>query len=422
MKQKLVVFFIVLSLTCLFAQDYSLNFDGVDDYVEIMDTPELNPTSTITVEAWVKMESYSGLPTIVAKDDWSSAESGYVLRIDNYSNVNTPQFQIGSYGWFGVNAPQGSIPNNVWTHVAGTFDGSTLKIYINGEEAGSTPFSGSIAQAPCSVYIGGHYNNYVNRQWDGQVDEVRIWNVCKTENEIMQDMQNPLTGSEAGLVGLWRMQEGSGSITYDLTENAFDGMIYGALWDEGYPMIVEDGSVAGLVLADSTWVPVEDAIITLGEYETTTFSDGSYTIDVPPGEYQLTCEHDDYQYYTHPENVIVESNMITEVNVSLTPLVGSHNTTLPEVTELNGNYPNPFNPTTTISFSVIEQSNIDISIYSIKGQKIKTLVKSLFGTGVHSTVWNGNDDSGEPVSSGVYFYKLKVNGKTEATRKMLLLK
>ena len=420
MKQKLVVFFIVLSFTCLFAQDYSLYFDGVDDYVEIMDAPELNPSNTITVEAWVKMENYSGLPTIVAKDDWSSAESGYVLRIDDYSNVNSPQFQIGSYGWFGVQAPQGSIPYSEWTHVAGTFDGNTLKIYINGAEAGSAAFSGSIAQSPCSVYIGGHYNNYVNRQWDGQVDEVRIWNICRTESEIMMDMQNPLTGSETGLVGLWRMQEGTGSTTYDLTQNAFDGSIYGAFWGEGYPMTIEDGSVAGLVLEDSTWVPIEGAIITLGEYETTTFVDGSYTIDVPPGEYQLTCEHDDYLYYTHTENVVVVSSQITEINISLIPLVGSHNNSIPKVVELT-NYPNPFNPSTTISFSVVEQSDIDISIYNLKGQRVKQLEISNVELGMNEIVWNGDDESGKLVSSGIYFYTI-ISGDFEVSRKMLLLK
>ena len=422
MKQTLVLFFILLSFTCLLAQNFSLDFDGVDDYVEIMDAPELNPTNAITVEAWVKMESYYDLSTIVAKDDWSSAESGYVLRIDNYSNINTPQFQIGSYGWFSVNASQGSIPNNVWTHVAGTFDGSFLKIYINGVEAGSVSYSGSIVPAPCSFYIGGHHNNYVNRQWDGLVDEVRLWNVCRTENEILLNMENPLTGSETGLVGLWRLQEGSGSITFDLTANAFDGMIYGAQWVEGYPMTPDDGSVSGLVLEDLTWLPIENAIITIGEFETTTFEDGSYTIDVPPGVYQLTCEHDDYQIYIHPDSVIVESNLITEVNINLTPLIGSGNTTLPQITELKCNYPNPFNPTTSISFSIHEESNVELTIFNIMGQKVKTLVNSNLVQGNHFVIWNGDNESIVPVCSGIYFYKLNVNGKTEAVRKCLLLK
>ena len=86
------------------------------------------------------------------------------------------------------------------------------------------------------------------------------------------------------------------------------------------------------------------------------------------------------------------------------------------------NYPNPFNPTTTISFSIPEESKIELSIYNIKGQKIKSLLNDQITAGEHSIVWNGKDDNNKPVSSGVYLYKLNVNGKTEAVKKCLLLK
>ena len=86
------------------------------------------------------------------------------------------------------------------------------------------------------------------------------------------------------------------------------------------------------------------------------------------------------------------------------------------------NYPNPFNPTTTIDFSIQNDSNVELTIYNIKGQKIKTLANNNFTQGSHSITWNGDDELGEPVSSGVYLYKLNVNGKTEAVKKCLLLK
>jgi|GEM_PF-2916050 len=86
------------------------------------------------------------------------------------------------------------------------------------------------------------------------------------------------------------------------------------------------------------------------------------------------------------------------------------------------NYPNPFNPTTTISFSVPEERHAEISIYNIKGQKVKQLLSDQLSSGEHSVVWNGRDKNDQPVSSGVYLYKLIVNGKTEAVKKCLLLK
>jgi len=95
---------------------------------------------------------------------------------------------------------------------------------------------------------------------------------------------------------------------------------------------------------------------------------------------------------------------------------------IPDMAVLNGNYPNPFNPKTTISFSISDESTVDLIIYNIKGQKIKTLVNNDLDKGNHSVVWNGIDESGKIVSSGVYFYKLSVNGKSKSVKKCLILK
>ena len=86
------------------------------------------------------------------------------------------------------------------------------------------------------------------------------------------------------------------------------------------------------------------------------------------------------------------------------------------------NFPNPFNPTTTIEFALQNDCKINLSIYNIKGQKVKILTKNSFQKGSHSVIWNGDDESGKSVSSGVYYYKLNINGKTEAVKKCLLLK
>lgn len=91
-------------------------------------------------------------------------------------------------------------------------------------------------------------------------------------------------------------------------------------------------------------------------------------------------------------------------------------------TDKVSNFPNPFNPTTTFSFSISDNSRIELSIYNIKGQIIKTLANNNFTIGSHSIIWSGDDESGKIVSSGVYLYKLNVNGKTEAVKKCLLLK
>jgi len=90
---------------------------------------------------------------------------------------------------------------------------------------------------------------------------------------------------------------------------------------------------------------------------------------------------------------------------------------------LNDNYPNPFNPSTTISYNLAEDSNVELTIYNLKGQRVKQLVSSnQLSAGQHSVEWHGTDDAGENVSSGIYLYKLKAGDKYTSTKKMILLK
>ena len=93
----------------------------------------------------------------------------------------------------------------------------------------------------------------------------------------------------------------------------------------------------------------------------------------------------------------------------------------PTVTALTGNYPNPFNPTTTISFSLAEASHVSINIYNMRGQLVKTLVNTELENNFHEIVWTGKDNSGKSTASGVYFYKMKASNYT-ATKKMILMK
>ena len=96
--------------------------------------------------------------------------------------------------------------------------------------------------------------------------------------------------------------------------------------------------------------------------------------------------------------------------------------TIPQVDIQLFNYPNPFNPTTTISFSLTQISSfVKLSIYNVKGQKIKTLLRNQLSAGTHSVIWDGKDSNDKRVSSGIYFYKLSTENKT-LQKKMLLLK
>ena len=91
--------------------------------------------------------------------------------------------------------------------------------------------------------------------------------------------------------------------------------------------------------------------------------------------------------------------------------------------QLYQNYPNPFNPTTTIQFSIADKglTNVKLDVYNVLGQKVKTLVDNYRPQGIYKVVWDGRNDAGNLVASGVYFYMLKTNNFIQ-TKKMLLLK
>jgi len=88
---------------------------------------------------------------------------------------------------------------------------------------------------------------------------------------------------------------------------------------------------------------------------------------------------------------------------------------------LGQNHPNPFNPTTNISFTVDKEGPVELAVYDLSGRKIRTLVHDTRGPGDHMVTWDGTDEAGSRVPSGMYFYQL-VSGGDSSTRKMMLVK
>jgi len=124
-------------------------------------------------------------------------------------------------------------------------------------------------------------------------------------------------------------------------------------------------------------------------------TDGKYDVSATNGPFKLTIDG-------------------SKLNVNESDLV-------PEIFALHANYPNPFNPTTTISYDLPEQAQVTLDIFDIMGKQIKTLVNQSQDAGNKIAVWNGTDNLGRSVSAGVYLYRIKA-GEFSQTRKMLLLK
>ncbi len=132
------------------------------------------------------------------------------------------------------------------------------------------------------------------------------------------------------------------------------------------------------------------------------------------GDYEVTLSITDNYQPPFRNELNFEWNIVVEDGVLIQEL-------LPKVTTIYQNYPNPFNPTTTINYQLPENCKVELTVYNLKGQKVKTLVKDNLESGNHTVLWNGRDDKGKSVSSGIYFYKLKTDNHEE-TKKMILMK
>ncbi len=150
------------------------------------------------------------------------------------------------------------------------------------------------------------------------------------------------------------------------------------------------------------------------------FDDELIAENITETEYQLT---DVTPNVTHTIGVSAVYNNEDESEIVTTEysVVGNSDDIVNYTNQLMGNYPNPFNPTTTIRFSLAKNSQVNVKIYNAKGQLIKDLVNEDLAKGLHNVVWNGNDNAGKKVSSGIYFYKITMSNY-QKTNKMLLLK
>ncbi len=155
-------------------------------------------------------------------------------------------------------------------------------------------------------------------------------------------------------------------------------------------------------------------------------------IDWSESSYSVTSGFHSFKWEYEKDGAVIGGDDCAWVDyITFPPISGvfvDEEELLPNVSKLIGNYPNPFNPETTISFSLTTESteNAEINIYNIKGQKVKMIPIDLSGVEgevqSYSVTWNGKDENNQSVASGIYFYQLNINDKVIASKKCLLLK
>lgn len=204
---------------------------------------------------------------------------------------------------------------------------------------------------------------------------------------------------------------------------------------------IDDGNEENVYYLDGVSDTITDGISMDYQYG----SDSDYMVDVVGGDEGtmiLQCQDGlgrvvaydgDNQYHTICSAVMMGSiidgdglntkaNLMNAYLTFLTQPLVSATDPVVAVAHLTGNYPNPFNPETTISFHVTESSeNVILTVYNMVGQEVKQLVNEMLPLGDHTVVWNGKDNLERVVSSGVYFCRMS-SGAFSETRKMVLMK
>ena len=363
--------------------------------------------------------------------------SGEYTAINNYTlpvGLMMEDFESGtftSYPW--------TFTGGNWTAVTGSYNGSSaaksatithsqttsMSVSMNVPAAANISFWKKVSSEASYDFLKFYINGILKDSWSGTTDSwsqltyavqagqnIFKWEYVK-DNMVssgsdcawIDDIVFPTTGGTAG----------SPVISVSTTSLAFGNVLVGE--EQELPVVITNSGTAALLVNASTQSPYY-----IGE-------DGALlqNLIVPAGEiatlivrFNPTVEGS----FNGTLTLLTDDNSSPIVAIGLTgvgsPVAGDDNVN-PVITELKGNYPNPFNPSTTIAFSVKEQGPVRIDIYNLSGQKIRTLVNGNMTAGNHTVVWNGTDGNSRTVGSGVYFFKMSA-GKYTSTKKMIMMK
>ncbi|HEY2479284.1 MAG TPA: LamG domain-containing protein [Solirubrobacterales bacterium] len=206
----------------------AMQFDGEDDYLSVADSEDLDLTEEFTLEGWIRPESSGYWRTLLVKQDSHSPGYSYLLYGGDPSGHVDAYMATGG----GEHADEGvgAAPKDVWTHIAATFDGAYLRLYVDGELVATTAAS-PLEASDGELWIGG--NDIWNEFFDGRIDEVRIYDRALNVAEVGSDMEAPIVTPKQGPVAAYSFDEGEGTTVEDTTGDGHTATIEDGIWTDG---------------------------------------------------------------------------------------------------------------------------------------------------------------------------------------------
>ncbi|MCK5329768.1 MAG: hypothetical protein KAK01_00035, partial [Candidatus Marinimicrobia bacterium] len=224
-----------------------INGPGIDSRIRVTHGGSVNPSanpgayqitgSNITIEAWVYPLDFpdpqfgthiAGLPIWPSGDPFD-IYSLWAYHGENGEEYPRPAFVIssGEPGSRNVAVSPDTFKTFQWTHLAGTYNGQFLNLYVNGELKSQVATTIEIGGESVGFYIG----RFLSNRFFGLIDDVRLWNITRSETDIQNNMDIGLTGNEPGLVGYWKLDDGADVdgvwVAVDETSNHNDLVIQG---------------------------------------------------------------------------------------------------------------------------------------------------------------------------------------------------
>ena len=212
-------------------QGNSISFDGLDDRVVISGNSIYKFSDQFTIELWVKPNStdsdnYRGLISF-GEDGSNQFGYGFAYYATGWRFfIKTQSNSVSQW----TSLPYASAPSGQWTHLAASYDGTKLTLYKNGSVADEKVVSGQIAWTANSgdLYIGSFNKAGTDYFFNGNIDEVRLWDTVRTGLQIKGNKGITLEGNENGLVSYWKADESAGTVLNDLTSNQINGNLNGS--------------------------------------------------------------------------------------------------------------------------------------------------------------------------------------------------
>lgn len=208
---KLAILLVAIPFVAVSQVNRVLLLDGVADEVDIPDSPSLSNFAELTVEAWIYPPSGAAsailIDTVVCQYSSALGQRAYFISLNRAIHRMRVGINENTGGlYFDGQTP---IPLDQWTHVAMTYDGSDLALYVNGQFDSSRPSPGpGITNFNIPHRIGSQAGSTTN-YFPGLIDDVRIWNVARSQQQIEDDLLGLPTPTAPGLVGHWIMDDAS---------------------------------------------------------------------------------------------------------------------------------------------------------------------------------------------------------------------